>query len=217
MLKDVVLFSGGMDSLIAWEYLKRPDRLYVRMNHRYQNEELSRIEGMKLPGNLLIVDLLELGRYEKSDAEIPLRNLYLAMICVNRGYSNIWLVVQKDEMGAPDRTMSFMDKISSLLSVLSGRVIQVRTPFEFMDKSDMVSWYVSEGLNLELLRSTWACYFPIGGEPCGNCGACLRRYVAFRENGLNPGYELSVEIKSMYKGNFERYSPTRQERMSRWL
>jgi len=33
-LKEVLLFSGGMDSLIAWAYLKKPKCLYFPLNNR---------------------------------------------------------------------------------------------------------------------------------------------------------------------------------------
>lgn len=214
---SVVLFSGGMDSLIAWEYLGRPDRLYVRMNHRYQAEELRQISELSLPGNLILSDFGELGKYEKSDAEIPLRNLYLSMVAVNLGYLKVWLAIQKDEMSIPDRTISFMHKASDLLSVLRGDTVSVGTPFEFMDKVDMVGWYVSEGKDVETLRNTWACYFPVGGKPCGGCGACFRRYVSFKENGIEPGYELTDGIRLYYSQRLGYYSDDRKKRMEKYL
>lgn len=214
---SVVLFSGGMDSLIAWEYLGRPDRLYVKMNHKYQDEELRQIRELSLPGKLIVADLSELGKYEKDDAEIPLRNLYLSMIAVNLGYVDIWLSIQKDEMSIPDRTISFMNKASDLLSVLRGSIVHVRTPFEFMDKVDMVTWYIDKGKDIDVLKNTWACYFPVNGKPCGGCGACFRRYVAFKENGLDPGYELTDGIKMYYSQRLGLYSDIRKKRMEKYL
>jgi 7-cyano-7-deazaguanine synthase in queuosine biosynthesis len=139
MASDVVLFSGGMDSLIAWEYLNRPDRLYVELFHKYQTEERYSIFDMNLPGTMTIMEAPFIGRFEKQDADIPLRNMYLVMMAANLGYSNIWVVVQKDEMSIPDRTPTFFSLASITLTYLMGRQIIVSTPFEKMDKSDMVN------------------------------------------------------------------------------
>lgn len=218
MAGDVVqLFSGGMDSLIAWEYLGRPNRLYVKMNHRYQREELEHIEDMHIPGSFFTSDLSVLGSFEKNDADIPLRNLYLAMVAVNLGFSTIWLVVQKDEMSIPDRTREFLNSSSDILSYLSKRTIKVDTPFENMDKTDMVKWYIDNGKDIDTLKDTWACYHPVKGDPCGNCGACFRRYVAFKENCIDPDYELKEEIKNHYRLNISTYSNDRRNRMEKWL
>lgn len=217
MSREVVLFSSGMDSLIAWEYVGRPDRLYVKLNHRYQNEEMTSVMMMGLPGLLRISSLQELGIFEKSDAEIPLRNLYLAMVAANMGYDKIWLSVQKDEMSVKDRTRDFMSKASDMLSYLLDKPIKVDTPFENMDKTDMVKWYMDSGKDMEKLRKTWACYTPVKGGPCGNCGACFRRYVAFMENGLDPGYMIKDEIRKYYGSKLMTYSKDRIDRMRKYL
>lgn len=217
MSREVVLFSSGMDSLIAWEYLGRPDRLYVKLNHRYQDEELVSIMKLGLPGLLKVGSLQGIGIFEKDDAEIPLRNLYLAMIAANMGYDKIWLAVQKDEMSVKDRTREFMSKTSDMLSYLLGKPVSVDTPFGDMDKSDMVKWYRDSGKDMEKLMETWACYTPIKGKPCGNCGACFRRYVAFMENGIDPGYVIQDEIRQYYRSKLKTYSKDRVDHMRKYL
>lgn len=191
-MKDVLLFSGGMDSLIAWEYLHRPDTMYIKMNHRYQYPEYAIAEQFLDT----IVNMPALGEFEKKDAEIPMRNLYFAMLAANTGYDKIWIIAQEDEMSIPDRTEEFYRKSSEIISMLMGRYTHVDTPFRHMDKTDMVAWYKENDHSIEALKNTWACYTPPKGFPvehCGNCPACFRRWVAMKLNGINEEWHIKIK------------------------
>lgn len=215
--KEVLLFSGGMDSLIAWEFLGQPASLYVDFGHKYAKQESERVRTIGPKDRVLVYSGMKFGVFERDDAEIPQRNMYLAMLAANFGYDKIWIIAQKDEMSIPDRTPEFYQKASEMLTLLNEREIIVATPFEDMDKTDMVAWWLNEGHSAETLLKTWACYHPWKGEPCGNCGACLRRYVAFKNNDIDPGYELKAEIKAEYTDKLASYSDDRRERMEPWL
>ena len=126
------------------------------------------------------------------------------MQAVNKGYDRIWMISQKEEMSeqVPDRTDKFFKETSSLLSYLSGREILIDTPFRNMDKVEMVKWYVDEGLSIEKLKQTWACYHPDSWDlneelnqfsECGDCGACFRRAVAFILNGITEKWFLKFK------------------------
>ena len=121
-----------------------------------------------------------------------------------------------DEMSIPDRTVKFYADSSIILSYLNGRPIRVITPFDSMDKTSMVEWYITTGFDVESLLKTVGCYSDVEGH-CGDCGACLRRYVAFRNNGIHPEYELTDRIKKEYLHKLSDYSYVRQERMLQWL
>ncbi len=209
---EVLLFSGGMDSFMAYKILGKPKTLYVKMDHRYQDEEIKRV--LALVPDTRILDMPVLGQFEEEDATIPMRNLFLAMMAALQGYTLIWVVTQKDEMSIPDRSMDFMSKASDMLSSLMGREIVVQTPFEKLDKTDMVQLYIDEGHNIDELLKTWACYYPVRGEHCGNCPACFRRFVALKNCKVNPGYKLSTEIKDYYREKLESYPLSRIRRMS---
>jgi len=198
MKTDVLLFSGGMDSFIAYHFLGKLDTIYVRLWHKYQEAEVERV--MSLIPETLQVDF-PLGQFEKADAEIPMRNLYLAMIAVNHGYSHVHLIVQRDEMTIPDRTISFLGSASRLLTSLVGRNILISTPFQNLDKVAMVHWYLKQGLSVSELTSTWACYQRTD-EHCGACPACFRRFVAFRLNGIKEDWHNKIfhsEIALLYQ------------------
>lgn len=209
-MKEVLLYSGGMDSYIAWHYLNKPKTLFVNLKHRYNLKEVSAVK--KTIPETIIFNGLDLGKFEKSDADIPLRNLYLAMIAVSEGFEKIWLVVQKDETSIPDRTPEFFKSASEVLSELAEKEIIVDSPFMHMDKTDMTIWYKENVGDIEALDSTVGCYNE-DYRHCGNCGACLRRWVAFSNAGIKPDYDLKPEIKKFYLDKISSYSADRKKRL----
>lgn len=223
---SVILFSGGMDSLIAWEYLGRPDRLYVRLGHRYEAEEYEVVKRFiaKNQGKINVLDLRSVGgSFEEDDATIPLRNMYLVMLAANMGYSNIYLVAQKEEQSIPDRSKRFFEDASRTLTFLMGREITVSTPFLDKDKVEMVRWYIDNLKNMESLEDTWACYSPVRAgllkrEPCGNCPACFRRFNALILNGYHESWFHRLKDSEVVREYYVRaveghYSPDRSAKI----
>jgi len=216
MMKEALLFSGGIDSYIAWHYLDcKPDPIYVDIGHCYRNHEREAVTQL-IPDTKIISNVLNLGSYEERDANIPMRNLYLAMILASQGFDRIWLIVQKDEMGIPDRSIEFFHEASFILSNLNEKAVDISTPFADMDKVQMVSWYKKQGLDVERLKKTWACFHPIDGRPCANCGACFRRFVAFTLNDVHEDWHESIyssHVAELYRKRAETgyYPKTRSE------
>lgn len=213
-MNDVLLYSGGMDSYIAWHYLRKPKTIYVNLGHRYVDKELDAI-ALTIPDTVvLLCDWV--GQHEQPDAFIPSRNLLLATAASILGYDEIYLIAQKDEMSLADRSQPFFEQTSSLLSMLLEKKVRVSTPFAEVDKTDMVQWYVDNDLDVTQLLQTVGCYRSTSGH-CGNCPACLRRWVALMNNDIHPGYDLHPEILNIYKTNLKSYSIKRQTRMKKWL
>jgi len=218
-MNQILLYSGGMDSYIAWHKLGKPPTLFVPLGHRYEEVEIQAVK-YTIP-DTQIAERVVLTQFEKPDAEIPARNLLLVLEAAWRGADKIWLVVQKDEKQIPDRSHKFLLKASKMISYLFDREVVVDTPFWAVDKTDMVRWYV-ENVGRDKVKEllcTVGCYNIKRYEDshCGDCGACFRRYVAFMNNDIHPGYELSERIKSYYRERLHNYSLHRQERMIRWI
>ena len=90
-LTKVLLFSGGSDSVLI-SHLYEPDYLvYINMHTRYSEEEINKIENSAFANDprLRIIDFPFLGQYEREDAIIPLRNLYLYIICDHLYFEDI--------------------------------------------------------------------------------------------------------------------------------
>lgn len=202
-VEHIVLFSGGVDSLITLRYAQSISRgmndcvtpVYCRLGHRYEAEELKAVMDISRGGINIDKSLSGLGSIEDSKANIPGRNGHLILAALRHSFEffgsevYIWITVQKDELSIPDRSPEFLDQMSRVCSVLSGRRVTVRTPWRDLDKTDMVRWYIERAYSEDDLRKTWACYWPsAGGDQCGNCPACIRRYIAFSLNGIHEGY-----------------------------
>jgi 7-cyano-7-deazaguanine synthase in queuosine biosynthesis len=144
----------------------------------------------KNDGTINVVDMRSVGSmFEEEDATIPQRNMYLAMVAANLGYTDINIIAQKEERSIPDRSASFFRMASEVITYLTGRPTKVSSPFADMDKIDMVRWYIDNLKDMKALEGTWACYTPVRSglhrEPCGNCPACFRRFNALILNGYH--------------------------------
>jgi len=209
----VLLYSGGLDSYIAWEWLKRPKTIYGALSHRYQDFELRAVRET-IPSTV-IDDSLFLKYWEEDDANIPMRNALLLMSAAQRFKElnplDLVLVVQRGEMTIPDRTETFFNTMGTLLSTLNKRMIWVTSPFFHLTKTQMVEWYVKTGFSIPALLSTRSCFNGSEYKPCGACSACFRRWVAFTNNGITEEYVNDIRrwsgippyIKKMLAGEYD--------------
>jgi 7-cyano-7-deazaguanine synthase in queuosine biosynthesis len=191
-MKEVILFSGGCDSLVGWFYMQKPELLHVQIDHRYAKLEEKAVAALssampELFDKLRHCEVLsDIGRWEKPDAEIPARNLLLAVAAAQMGYDRIGLVCQADERSIPDRSIEFFERTCVMLSSLFGRTIELEPVFTTFDKTDMISWFLqdkqacsnnaswstwgtpptsmSREERINLLKKTVACYTPIPGQ-----------------------------------------------------
>jgi nitrogenase molybdenum-iron protein alpha/beta subunit len=81
--KTVLLYSGGMDSLII-DHIMRPDVLLnISMNSNYDKRERM---SMEFDDRMVFLDdVLNLGQYERDDAIIPNRNAHLVLLASHYG------------------------------------------------------------------------------------------------------------------------------------
>ena len=184
----VLLFSSGIDSLIAWHFVNKPKCLHITGHSRYSESELDAIERFRSihpEMEIQVIGGLEwLRDYEQLDATLPGRNGLFALIASYHGDA-VYLVAQRGEQDLPDRSPSFFAQTSNYLSVLHGRTVEVSPVFPTMTKQDMVSWYLEKGLPTSELLSTYSC-FSVSQFRCGQCSACARTAVALEYSGVLP-------------------------------
>lgn len=206
--KHVLLFSGGLDSYIAYWWIKsmfkeEPLLLYVALGHKYQAREIMAIRALEdkyvIP-SVTIDYSLNLEKWEEANANIPMRNSLLAHVAARYG-QNIWMIVQKGETNIPDRTNNFFFDLTNMLTHLNDKIIKVDSPFWHMTKVDMVRWYKENKFSIPHLLKTSSCYSPakVGDEEigCGNCSACFRRWVAFELNDIEEKYQIPPWVSDM--------------------
>lgn len=179
------MFSGGMDSLIGSRMVGCSNLVYVRLGHKYESREMKAAKrlslGMKV--NLTILQGPDLGDFEEESAYIPGRNLVLAYMGA-LVYDTIYMALQKGERDLSDRSVEFCKTSGKALSVAMDRPVKVVTPCADLYKDEMVELYLEQGHPIDWLKWAWSCYRGQHTE-CGECKACVRRYIALKANGIN--------------------------------
>lgn len=206
----ILLFSGGMDSYIAWHMLGKPPTIYFGLSHKYERLERSAVRRL-IPSTTRDFRF-DFSLCEQEDAFIPNRNAHLIL-----GASHfdpvVAIALQKGEQDLSDRSPDFHNAMQLLLRALHGPNASLVNPVFYKTKAQMVTWYVKEGLDPLNLKSTWSCYTPIfDEEQCGACGACFRRWVALGINGIKETYAKDIRkwegvqkyINKMKAGGYEK-------------
>ena len=194
--KKVLLYSGGSDSWLI-SHLYEPDiKLYINIHGRYSEEEMKR-----LPDDVIIEDL-DLHRWERADAIVPLRNLYFVMLATNYGDDICLGATAGDRVR--DKSLEFKKLTNELLNYLygpqhwvpEGRKINVNIDYKGYTKKQMLKLYLDQGGDIELaVKGSFSCYNPIDGKECFACKPCFRKAVASMING----YKYSEnEEKTLY-------------------
>lgn len=124
---------------------------------------------------------------------VPFRNgLFLsvaATIGLSIGASEIWYGAHADDAAGaayPDCSMDFVRKINAAITEGTADMIHVVAPYVSVNKAEVVKDGLRMGVPYEL---TWSCYCG-GDKPCGKCGTCIDRKIAFEKNGVkDPAYE----------------------------
>ena len=195
-MKKVLLYSGGMDSWLIDKIWKPDIKLYIDMNTRYSKEEIK-----KLPKDV-IIEKLDLGKFEREDSIIPLRNLFLVMLASNYGNEVCLGATAGDRV--LDKSLEFGEKTSDLLTYLyqkqhwtEERKIKINLDYKSFTKTQLIKKYIEQGGNIEeAVKESFSCYYPIDSKECWNCKPCFRKYVSFKLNGYDFGKEIDLKIKT---------------------
>lgn len=193
--KSVLLFSGGLDSII-YNYLLKPDVcLFVDMSHRSNVKERLAIRELTKCGAVKRVAKAYLPispplHAARADHIIPLRNLHLLAAAARYGESLYFGRVRGSY--SYDKSDDFFAKVSELLRHCyddtwwsTPRDIHVAAPFSSFYKSQLVAKYLAIGGDPKHLLLASACYESIHTDiSCGRCLLCIRRRIALEANGI---------------------------------
>jgi len=199
---EVLLFSGGLDSYIAWHYLNKPQTVYFDIGLNVCKREIEIIKKLDIP--VIIDSSINLANRETSgDTKfIPGRNLYYAMLATKYG-NTIYMGGLKDDK-VNDKNEEIFKTFSNVLSILNNKPIKILSPFWDMTKADIVKWYLDAGLDPLTLVQTGSCYDLSKGHYCGRCRCCFRKWVALWVNNIRlPFYnkEMLEEYKQRAEDN----------------
>lgn len=228
-MRDIVLFTGGVDSLLALDVVASKlkngsviDTVYFNLRSKCSEAEIE-IRNKRLYQYCFLVadrrigirdnvyDSIDLSIYSDlhDQSETPVRNLILASVTAGLFAGEdlrIHLTVQKGEMSIPDRSTEFFEMSSKMLSMLTRKTVEVNPVFPHLTKVQAGRAFVDKyGIDRvrDLLTSTYSCYYGLGmgGRQCGECGACIRQAVFFANLGL---YDKSKYISPPFSKVLDR-------------
>ena len=206
--KSVLLYSGGMDSLM-FDYLMKPDvLLYIPTGSNYENIESNKLFSLSQKGyldkNKLVglSNVLNLSQFERDDAIVPNRNAHLMLLASMYGEELILGSVQGDR--SFDKDPIFYQKMTDLLNHMwkeqhwtEERVFKVSSPYKDKTKTEIVKEYLEKGGSADALLVSWSCYDPQynfyiqlesmkePGQACGWCKPCFRKWISLHNNNIS--------------------------------
>lgn len=182
----VLLFSGGLDSTIAWHLLQhRGERvipLYVNLHSRYSEKELQVLNNLPI-SIVLVDDAINLGDLEQEDGFVPQRNALLITYAQARYNADVVYLCAVDGEYSRDKHSKFFKQLSTLLSYTAGKPVVAKSPLAGMTKTQAVRAYLNAGWPIDYLERTVSCY-DTSLLHCGRCMSCIRAWVALENNGL---------------------------------
>lgn len=192
----ILLFSGGIDSYVAWHYLDKPYTVYFDLGTPYSEKE--KIIVQELIPTTIINDSLKLGdQQQEENAYIPFRNLHLALLAYQYAPEIIICGIKDDIVS--DKNPQIFAEFSKIMSVMEKKTINVYSPFFQYTKTQIIDWYINNGGNIDhLWYETISCYnAEMDSVYCGDCGSCFRKWNAFWEHGYHKTFH-NMDIMNGY-------------------
>jgi 7-cyano-7-deazaguanine synthase in queuosine biosynthesis len=224
MYSSVVLYSGGIDSFILLDYVRKcidpnTQPVYFDIHSNYSEVEKEFIK--KSEPDCIIDESVSLGDMETDTAFIPNRNIILTTLAVSRYAKSIFIGGSKSDR-IFDNNRECFDILSDFLTKIDGmEVVKITSPFWDVYKVDMIRWWANSnhGDELDIMTNTFSCYTPLETpqtvdikvefdtmqlttNQCLACPACFRKNAALSYlKGYIPFY--NDKIIEQYKNEFE--------------
>ena len=185
----VLLSSGGLDStlsaVLAVEQGLEVHPLFVdygqmakdrelnacRVNYKHYGLPEPKVVNVQGFGELYPSGLTNIDMDIFEDAFLPGRNMLFLLVgatyACNMCANSISIGLLSEELSLfPDQTKKFLGKAQDLISMMTGRELQILAPLMDFTKRDVVALAEKKGI-----VGAYSCH--AGGEtPCGECIAC---------------------------------------------
>jgi 7-cyano-7-deazaguanine synthase in queuosine biosynthesis len=156
--------------------------VFVKTGNAYQDIDLD-IAQRLMPG----LEVYELPKLKECrNGVVPHRNAILLAYLANVTYADeIVVSAPKGEM-IWDQQTSFHRIMESVL-----KEVKISNPLRKLTKAQAIRKYLERNGDVGTLLSTRSCYSGQVGQ-CGLCAACIKRWIALRNNGLSECYANDV-------------------------
>lgn len=193
-----VAVTGGLDSSVLYFRAletKRPVvAFYIDVGQPYARKEERALDKLGIPWRKIDAGLgSHTGEYWKHI--IPARNLLcLSLIVEEMMGGEIWFGAVQGEMPerGGDKSLAFLEQINLLFSKLP-HPVRVVTPLQYETKGDLVRWWLTNDAVQAPIHQTVSCFNAVDGH-CGQCQACLRKWMAFHNNQISLATRVPVQI-----------------------
>ncbi len=178
-MAQIILLSGGMDSLISHR-LFYPDAqpVFVWTGSRYQHHDYRHaVQQVPQLSTIAGPDLREW-----KNGVVPHRNsILLAQVANQFEATEIIVSAPRGEL-IWDQQPAFHRAVEKVL-----RGVRIRNPLRRLTKTQAVAAWLARGLPRAELLASRSCYSD-ALLPCGQCPACVKRWIALTNNGLREYY-----------------------------
>ena len=207
-MKIVILYSGGIDSLIMYHFAKQNysnaniECVYYDIGQPYAYKEIEAINDSGIDVSIRKVDWLNIndntsGKFgsDSGNIFIPGRNLVLASLVASSDQPDqIWMggLKGEDHEDSTDKNQTFIHLINKTFSYVYKGFKVPKLVFPFLDlgfgKYEAVEWAYTNGiLSRDDLVKSSSCLSGTSGK-CGVCVVCLRRWGIFSQLGFSEEY-----------------------------
>lgn len=193
-MNNVVLFSGGLDSMATILCLQHNEEqvsaIYVDLGTEYANREIEVCRRLAdvMGFDLHVIELRSLGALAgsaDSGAFLPYRNCVLATVAAAHldTDGSVWMGGLRDD-NVGDKTPEAFESMTAMLKECGPNNITVRSMFWNYSKDEMVREMIVDFRDkfLDLCKVSISCY---RGTRCGECPSCFRKCVALYSNGVD--------------------------------
>jgi 7-cyano-7-deazaguanine synthase in queuosine biosynthesis len=213
-MKQVLLFSSGMDSYIINQLEQPQVLLFINNRSKYASVERRFLKKQKYKHLIMLEDFINMRCFEREDSLIPLRNLFFIATASLYGDEILLGATAGDRIRDKDETFAgMMEKVLHYLHndyYAEPRSISVNFKYKNYTKSELVGLLLSKRMKMEkklngeemfdfspgvkyklareLRDKSFSCYSPgLRDEPCCECKACVRKFL-----GIYSALEVSI-------------------------
>ena len=178
LYKKVILVSGGMDSSIMWDLIESEDKigLYVDFGQPYAEKEIKAIRDFGIKVKIIKYDLTNNVTWNHI---IPTRNFILIALAEelvsHEGEIYLGAVQGETVENAGDKSELFFRLTEEFIWRTKNKKVDIKT-LKARTKNDWLKYYIEKTDNMKILN-TITC-FSGGGNACGKCQACVRKWIA---------------------------------------
>jgi len=197
-MEKLLLYSTGLDSEL-YRLLENPEGLlFFKSGARYESWEVRQLEKfikelkLKEHHKIFIDDTLNFSSIEKSNAIVPMRNIfyflrafeYCENILIGVTYYDLHYDKQPDVIGSLISFVQSYYYFRNLPESWEGCMPTIQTPYRDLTKGELLGEAIKRGCDVSHIPTLRTCYDADSEKGCGKCKSCVAKAIALAVNGM---------------------------------